>query len=166
MELPTWSATLLSYPRLTTAIFIADMFDTIAKASSIFFWYYFFANTNIFELERLEMSYLFSFLYHTCFMAWMIQVLLCYMVQVTFKDYSSNCANRDVANTALFFSKADHRKFVLTKRLFMPRPCFTCHLTAKNCAIFSWFHLQVIFSSRLLPQLKTKIWNYIVLYQF
>ena len=55
-------------------------------------------------------------------------------------------------------------KFVLAKELFVPKLCFIRHLTVNTRAMFLWIPLQVIFSIwyfRL--QLKTKIWNYIVL---
>ena len=48
-------------------------------------------------------------------------------------------------NMTPFFSKAGLRRFVLTKELFVIRPCFIDHLTAKKCAMFSWLSLQVIF---------------------
>ena len=110
------------------------------------------------------MSYFFSFLYHTSLIAWMIQVLLYYTVQDIFKDYSTNHANRDAAQHSTPFSKAGLRKFVIAKELFVPRPCFLRHLTTKSRVMFSWLPLQVIFSIWYFkPQLKTKIWNYIVL---
>ena len=58
MELPTRSAILPSYPRLTSAIFIADVFRTIAMASSIIFYLRreFFADAKSIELERLAKS--------------------------------------------------------------------------------------------------------------
>ena len=52
------------YPRLTLGIFIADLFHTIAKASSIIISLHgqFFANTKSFELGRLSYHiYKFSF---------------------------------------------------------------------------------------------------------
>ena len=51
---------LLLYPTLTPEIFIADMFHTIADVSSIIFdlFLQFFANTKVFELERLHISVL------------------------------------------------------------------------------------------------------------
>ena len=60
MELTMESAILPSYPRLRLAIFIANVFYTIAKAGSIIFdlrWK-FFANTKILELERLNVAIL------------------------------------------------------------------------------------------------------------
>ena len=50
MELPTWSAILPSYTRLTLAVFIADMFHTIVPHDlprQVF------ADAKIFELEKL-----------------------------------------------------------------------------------------------------------------
>ena len=56
VELPTLSNILLSYPTLTPTIFIANMFHTIAEASSIIFNLHrqFFADTKSFESERLQ----------------------------------------------------------------------------------------------------------------
>ena len=49
-----------SYPRLTSRIFIANMFHTIAEASSVIFalCQQFFTDTKSFELERLK-SYIY-----------------------------------------------------------------------------------------------------------
>ena len=52
---------LLSYLRLMLGIFIANVFHTIAKTSSIIFYLcqQFFAATKIFELERLPIPLFF-----------------------------------------------------------------------------------------------------------
>ena len=64
-------------------------------------------------------------------------------------------------NMALFFSKVGFRKFVLASELFVLRPYFICHLTAKRAAKILWLPLQFIFRNWWLkPQLKRKIWNY------
>ena len=49
VELPTWSSILPLYPRLMSAIFIANTFHAIANESSIIFYLHwqFFANTKI-----------------------------------------------------------------------------------------------------------------------
>ena len=58
VELPTWSAILPSYPRLRPTIFIADVFHTIADASSIIF-----DLCRIVELERLSILIETKYLY-------------------------------------------------------------------------------------------------------
>ena len=61
-------------------------------------------------------------------------------------------------NTAPFFFKAYHRKFILAIELFIPRWCFKRHSTDKRFAKFSWLPLQVIFSFRCCkPQQISKI---------
>ena len=60
-------------------------------------------------------------------------------------------------NTAPFFPKACLRKFVLAKKLFVPRPYFILYLTDKRCANLSWLTLQIMFSTECKLRLKQKI---------
>ena len=61
-------------------------------------------------------------------------------------------------NTAPFFSRVGHRKFVLASELFVPRPYFIRHLTAKRSAKLSWLPLEIILRARQSePKLKRKI---------
>ena len=65
--------------------------------------------------------------------------------------------------TQHLFSKAGLRKLFSLKNNLCPG-LVLCHLTAKIPEIFLWLPLQVIFSIWYFqPQLKTKIWNYIIL---
>ena len=82
-----------------------------------------------------------------------IQVLTWYAVQDIFEDYSSNMAP--------FFSEVGLRKFVLASELFVSRPYFIRHLTAKWDANISWFPLQFPFQRKWSKsELRTKNWNY------
>ena len=54
-------------------------------------------------------------------------------MQDIFGDYSSNRA-KERPNTAQFSSDAGLTKFVLASELFVSRPYFICHLTAKRFA--------------------------------
>ena len=70
-------------------------------------------------------------------------------------------------NTTPFFSEVGLRKFVLASELFIPRPYFICHSTAKRCAKISWLPLQFILRRRQSKlKLKWKISYYICLLRF
>ena len=103
----------------------------------------------------------FSFLYDTCFMSRIINVLLYYAVQYIFKYFTHQTALREAQpNTATFFLKACLRKFIGTGELFGPRPYFRHHSTEKRSVKLSWDSLQIIFSLGCSkPQSKYKIWG-------
>ena len=70
-------------------------------------------------------------------------------------------------NTAPFFSEVGLRKFVRASELFIPRPYFIRHSTAKRCAKISWLPPQFILRRRQSKlKLKWKISYYICLLQF
>ena len=102
----------------------------------------------------------FSFLYDTCFMSRIIQILLCYAVQYIFEYFTHQSALREARpNTAPFLLKACLRKFIGARELFRLRPYFQIHSTEKRSAKLSWVPLQIIFSlGRSKPQSKYKIW--------
>ena len=83
-----------------------------------------------------------------------------------FSNITHQTALREArSNTPPFFSKVGFRKFVFASELFVLRPYFIWHLTAKRPAKISWLPLQFIFRSGWLkPQLKRKIWNYTSLF--
>ena len=89
------------------------------------------------------------------------QVSLWYMVQDIFEDYLGNRATRVRSNTTPFFSEVGLRKFILASELFVPRPYFIRHLTAKWGAKISWLPLQFLFQRRWSKfELKTKNLNH------
>ena len=92
----------------------------------------------------VAVSYLFSFPYHTSFMARMIQVLLRCGVQDIFRNCSSNCAERAATQHGTIFSEVGLSKYVLASGLFLLRPYFKRHLTARRCAKISSLPLQFI----------------------
>ena len=85
-------------------------------------------------------------------MAIMIQVSLRYSVQDIFKDHEfddyQTALRKARPNTAPFFSEVGLRKFVLDSELFVLRPYFIPHLTAKRISKISWFYLQFILQRR------------------
>ena len=103
----------------------------------------------------------FSFLYDTCFMSRIIQVLLCYAGQYIFEYFTHQSTLREARpNTASFLLRACLRKFIGARELFGLRPYFQIHSTEKRSAKLSWVPLQIIFSlgcSKL--QSKYKIWG-------
>ena len=108
------------------------------------------------------LTFLVSFI--MSFMAKKIYILLCYVVQDIFKDYSSNLREAQ-PNMALFFSKVSLRKIVLACKLFVLRSYFIDHLTAKRPTKISWLPLQFIIRSGWLKlQSKRKIRNYTSLF--
>ena len=89
----------------------------------------------------------FSFLYDTCFMSIIIQVLLCYVVQYIFEYFTHQTALREARpNTTPFFLRACLRKFIDASELFGPRSYFQINSTEKRSAKLSWVPLQIIFS--------------------
>ena len=67
-------------------------------------------------------------------MAIMIHALLCYTCKIFLKITHQTALREVQPNMALFFSDVGLTKFVLASELFVPRPYFICHLTAKRFA--------------------------------
>ena len=65
-------------------------------------------------------------------MAIMIHALLCYTCKIFLKITHQTALREVQPNMALFFSDVGLTKFVLASELFVPRPYFICHLTAKR----------------------------------
>ena len=101
----------------------------------------------------------FSFLYDTCFMSIIIQVLLCYVVQYIFEYFTHQTVLREAQpNTTPFFLRAFLIKFIGARELFGPRSYSQIHSTEKRSAKLSWVPLQIIFSLGCSkPQSKYKI---------
>ena len=101
----------------------------------------------------------FSFLYNTCFMSRIIQVLLCYAVEYIFEYFTHQIELREARpNTAPFFLRAYLRKFIGAREPFGPRSYFQIHSTEKRSGNLSWVPLQIIFSLGCSkPQSKYKI---------
>ena len=58
------------------------------------------------------------------------------------------CLTEVQPNTAPFFSEEGLRKFVFASELFVPRPYFICHLTAKRRVKILWLPIQFPFQRR------------------
>ena len=107
------------------------------------------------------MSYFFNFLIIP--FSWPIWITSYFLTRCKiFLKITHQTTLREVRpNTASFLSKVGLRKFVLASELFVLRPHFMRHLTAKRPAKILWLPLQFIFKSCWLkPQLKRKIWNF------
>ena len=93
-------------------------------------------------------------------MALIIHVLVCYVVQDILKMTYQTTLREARLNTAPLFSKIVLRTFFLASELFVLRPYFICHLTAKRPVEISWHPPQFTFRSGWLKvQLKRKILN-------
>ena len=64
----------------------------------------------------------------------MIHALLHYACKIFSKITHQTALKEARPNTAAFFSDVGLTKFVLASELFVPRPYFICHLTAKRSA--------------------------------
>ena len=79
----------------------------------------------------------------------------------TFLKITHQTALREVwSNTASFFSDVGLTKFVLGSELFVPRPYFICHLTAKRFAKDLVAGSSIYSSKKVVKTgIKWKIWN-------
>ena len=98
-------------------------------------------------------------------MAWIIHALVCYQVQDILKITHQTALRKARLNTAPLSSKVGLRKFFLASELFVLRPYFICHLTAKRPVEITWHPPQFICRSEWLKvQLKGKILNWTSLF--
>ena len=91
-------------------------------------------------------------------MAIMTHVLRRYACKIFSKITHQTALREARSNTGpFFFSEVGLTKFVLASELFVSRPYFICHLTAKRSTKISWFPLQFLFQRRWSKsELKTK----------
>ena len=118
--------------------------------------------TDLLQLLKAECCVLVSFIIPLSWPEWSCFVTQCKIVS---KITHQTAERQAWPNTKPFFSKVGLIKFFLESKLFVSRPYFTCHLTAKRPLKILWVPLQFVFSSGWLkPQLKKEIWNYTSLF--
>ena len=86
----------------------------------------------------------------------MIHVLLRYACKIFSKITHQTALREEQSNMALFFLDVGLRKFVLANELFVPRPYFIRHLTAKRFAKDLMAGSSIYYSKKVVKTVSRK----------